>query len=61
MQSPKNGELLGLEWGNSESNIIFPDQNYGVGYQYSKGGRKDDALLNAKKVENSSNSLLDHA
>ena len=38
VRSPKDGELLGLEWGmiGQVSNIIFPDQNSGVRCQYSK-------------------------
>ena len=38
VRSPKDGELLGLEWGMipQASNIIFPDQNSGVRCQSSK-------------------------
>lgn len=37
-RSPKDGELLGLEWGmiRQVSNIILPDENSGVRCQYSK-------------------------
>ena len=39
VRSPKDGELLGLEWGiiRQVSNTIFPDQNSFVRCQYSKG------------------------
>ena len=42
MRSPKDGELLGLEWGMipQVSNITFPDENCGVGCQYSKESDK---------------------
>ena len=38
VRSPKDGELLGLEWGmiRQVSNIILPDENSGVRCQYSK-------------------------
>ena len=39
MRSPKDGGLLGIEWGviPQVSNIVFPDQNSGVRCQCSKG------------------------
>ena len=39
VRSPKDGELLGLEWGMipQVSNIIFPDQNSDLRCHYSKG------------------------
>ena len=39
VRSPKDGELLGLEWGiiRQVSNTIFPDPNSCVRCQYSKG------------------------
>ena len=54
MRIPKDGELLGLEWGMilQVSNIIFPDENSGVRCQYSKGSDKY-VLLDAKEVGNS--------
>ena len=64
VQSPKDGELLGLEWGMilQVSNIIFPDENSGLRCQYYKGSDKRyDFLLDSKEVGNSSNSLLHHA
>ena len=38
VRSPKDGELLGLEWGmiRQVSNIVLPDENSGVRCQYSK-------------------------
>ena len=38
VRSPKDGELLGLEWGmiRQVSNIILADENSGVRCQYSK-------------------------
>ena len=51
VRSPKDGELLGLEWGMMPqvSNIIFPDQNSGVGCQYSKWLEKRWRLTWRKK------------
>ena len=42
VRNPKDGELLGLEWGMilQVSNIIFPDENSGVRCQYYKGSDK---------------------
>ena len=39
VRSPMDGELLGLEWGiiRQVSNTIFPDQNFCVRCQHSKG------------------------
>ena len=62
--SPKDEELLGLERGMipQVSNIIVPDKNSGVRRQYIlKCVTQYDALLESKEVEDSSNSLLDHA
>ena len=44
---------------NQVSNIICPDKKFRR--QMSKGQEQNDALLDGKRVENSSNSLLDHA
>ena len=42
VQSPKDRELLGLEWGVilQVSNILLPDENSGIRYQYSKESDK---------------------
>ena len=42
VQSPKDRELLGLEWGMilQVSIVIFPDENSGVRCQYSKESHK---------------------
>ena len=63
VRSPKDGELLGLEWGMilQVSNIIFPDEIPASDVNITKGRIKYDFLLDAKEVGNSSNSLLDHA
>ena len=42
LQSLKDGELLGLEWGMllQVSNIIYPDENAAIRCQYSKESDK---------------------
>ena len=63
VRSPKDGELLGLEWGMKlqVSNIIFPDGILASNVNIPKSRIKYDVLLDAKEVGNSFNSLLDHA
>ena len=38
VRSPKDGELLSLEWGMTiqVTNVMCPDENSGVRYQYCK-------------------------
>ena len=61
--SPRDRELLGLEWGiiRQVSNTIFLIKIPLSDVNIPKGRTQCDALLDEKEVKNSSNSLLDHA